>query len=120
MNAVYDNLKRYQGNDIVARRIVELANESDRVVFDGSRDRTEAEYLRKRYPDILSLYIDAEKDIRVGRIIERRKDIDKGDLEKLLKKDEEYTFTSCDVEGVIVIDNNGPIDQLTSKIRKLL
>lgn len=120
MNAIYDNLKKYQGNDIVAKRIVELANENEKVVFDGSRDRAEAEYMRKIYPNILSLYIDADKDIRMSRIIERRRDIDKGDLEKLLEKDEEYALTSKDIDGVIVIENNGTIDLLASKISELL
>ncbi len=73
--------------------------------------------MREKFPNILSLYIDAEREIRMQRILTRQRDIDSGDLEKLFEKDNEYVLSSKDVEGVIVIPNNESKEELYSKIR---
>ena len=120
MNAIYDEPKTTFGEDIVAKRIVEKAEGIEKIVFDGSRDIEEAKYMRKRFPNILSLYIDADEKIRKQRIITRQRDIDSGDLEKLFEKDNDYVVPSKSVPGVIVMENNGNIEQLFSKIQTLI
>ena len=117
MNATYDELKNKFGNDVVARRIIEKVKEEQKKVFNGSRDIAEAEYIKSKFANVLSIYIDADEEIRMKRIMTRQKDIDKGDIKALIKNDNLYALTSKNVEGIIIVKNNGTIQDLYSSIQ---
>lgn len=120
----HDALRKEQGEDILAQRIVADAIKQGlkKIVFDGARKPALVTYIKNKFPEALLLYIDSDKALRRKRVIERERDIDPSqaaDLDKVMARDLKDASSCKHLPGVIVIENNGDLASLKQKLDSL-
>lgn len=85
---VGDELRRENGDDVLAQRIIKAINEQkkDRIVIEGIRNPGEIEFLKKNSSFIL-IGVKANRELRFKRVLSRGKDWDPKNYEEFLKVD---------------------------------
>jgi dephospho-CoA kinase len=128
-----NELRKKYGNQI----LVEVATltlpekiEKQLLIIDGIRNPGEVEFLREKFgKDFVLIAVDAPKELRFKRLLERRKEGDPKTFEEFLKMEEvdlgknqpEYgqKVEECLKLSDYLIINDGSIDELNKKVEKI-
>lgn len=115
-------LREKLGQDIVAKRVYEKANERalEKVIFVGPRSVSEIEFFRKNIPGFKLISVKSDREKRFGR----RSNMDGQTEEKFFERDT-HDSTNFELEKVIsmadtTIDNNSTIDDFYKTINALM
>jgi dephospho-CoA kinase len=126
VGSVATSMRKEYGMDIWAKRTVERIHslkKSSLIVIDGVRNREEIEYFKKEIGlDFLVVAIDASDENRRKRAIKRgRTDDSKNlkDLEERDKREISWGLQKVIADADIIIQNNGPMEQLKKKVLAL-
>ncbi|TFG17540.1 MAG: hypothetical protein EU531_03020 [Promethearchaeota archaeon] len=118
------NLRRKGGDEIIAKKCVDLiqSSPSEIVFVDGIRSPYELDVFRKHWKFPLIL-IETDEEVRYQRIIERARDDDsKSILDIKSREEREIGFGLLGLirKADYVIKNNSTVKDLKKKIRKLI
>ncbi len=125
---VGSELRRENGNGVLADRILDGIEEDKNYVIDSFRHPDEVKKFQTR-PDFSLLLIQAEPDVRFARIRERKRESDPAtlkeflDLEKREAASKEWQgqqLAACEAMAEFKIANNGSLPELTQQISGLL
>ena len=121
-------LRREDGNGVLAQRILSRIEEDRNYVVDSFRHPEEVRVFRTR-SDFHLVLMQADPEVRFARIRERKRESDAATLEEFLdlEKREKASKDSygqqleaCEKEADFEIINNGSLDELTGRISGLL
>lgn len=120
-------LRKKFGSEVLAKRTWDdiLHSGAKKAVVDAIRSKGEIEFL-KRIPGFYLIAVLAKPKIRFQRIVERGRDDDPKKWEEFLKMEErDKKAEGRDIGGCVKmadfrIENNGTIEELESKIKKVL
>jgi len=113
-------LRKEQGNAVLAKIISEKIKEKQDYVLVGFRSPEEVDYIRNEHPDFALIAITAERPAR----FKRRSSEDPQEKSEFFQRDE-YDMATKGLSKVIrladyTIQNNGTKEQLHKKIERLL
>lgn len=124
LGMIAKELRKKYGNNIIAKKSVELIKEnpSNIIVVDGLRSMNEVNIFREfwKFP-IISIIIDEE--IRIKRLLERRREDDSIKIEDIKERDEreiEFGLKEVIENSDYKINNNSTITDLQEKTRKII
>ncbi len=121
-------LRRENGNGVLADRILDGIEEDKNYVIDSFRHPDEVKKFQTR-PDFSLLLIQADPEVRFARIRERERESDPATLEEFLDLEKREAasqdsqgqqLTACEAMAEFKIANNGSLPELTQQISGLL
>jgi dephospho-CoA kinase len=127
---VGDELRRKNGDDVLAQRVIKAINEQkkDRIVIEGIRNPGEIEFLKKNSNFIL-IGVKADREFRFKRVLSRGKKWDPKSLSDFLKVDRRdlgvgqkksgQQVGKCLAYCDYVLTNNKDVNNFEEKIKKL-
>lgn len=128
---VGDSLRKEFGNDVLAKRTLELIEEApnSNIVIDGIRNPAEIVFLKENL-NIFLVGVTAPREIRLKFYLERNRDSDPKKAEDFYKVDERDSGRNqesygqqvgiCLKKSDFIIENTGTLKDLKIKIEKLL
>jgi len=109
MQDLADSWRSELGAGALMKKILERINVNKNVIIDSLRNGKEAEFLKEELGDnFILIGVDAPREIRFKRIIERGKQSDMLDWENFLKVDERDNF-----------DPDNPMGQQTGRLLEM-
>ncbi len=126
-----NEMRKKYGNHILAMLAVSyLGKDKQAIVIDGIRNTAEIEFLKKKYGgDFKLLAVDAPREMRFQRVVERGKD-DPSAWEEFVKADDRDQGVGEDKAGLHVKDclgmadylivNDGSLEDLERKVNEIL
>ncbi len=120
-----NKLREKYGNGVLALKIKEMLPHNVNIVIDSIRHPDEVNELRK-LPGFVLIGVDALDDVRFARMVQRKRPGDPKTLEEFKKINEDLNIKNgqkvnqCMQLADAIIVNNSTIDQLHSKIDKML
>ncbi len=127
-NKIMIELRKKHGKGVVALKTVPwvksaLEEGKNRILIDGLRSLTEAEILRKQFPDFLVIGIHASPKVRFNRIRSRHRKDDSSTWDEFRKRDElELSVGIGDLLALsdILISNQGNIDEAKKQFEEVI
>ncbi len=124
-----DELRKKEGNDVLAKRVIERLNREEKIVIEGIRNPAEIEFLKKN-PNFILIGVKANRAIRFKRLLARGKQWDPKNWKDFVKVDRrdlgigqgksgqqvEKCFAYCDY----VLTNNKDLAGFQKKIKELM
>ncbi len=124
LGMIAKDLRKEYGNDVIAKKCVELIKEhpSDTIFIDGLRSMNEVNIFREflKFP-IISIIIDEE--IRIKRLLESGREDDSIKIDDIKERDEreaEFGLKEVIENSDYKINNNSTITDLQEKTRKII
>lgn len=124
---IADKMRKDHGMDIWARRTldkIKSLNKTDVVVIDGIRNVEEIDRFKKEFgKDFIVIAIDTSDETRHKRALNRNRQDDSKDINKIKERDKRELRWGLDVviaSADIVISNEGSINEFKNKVRKAL
>jgi len=128
-----NELRKKYGNQILAEVVTLTLPEKinkQLIIIDGIRNPGEIEYLRKKFgKNFILIAVDAPRELRFKRLLERRKEGDPATFEKFFEMDEidlgrnqpEYgqRVEECLRLADLLIINDGTVEDLNKKLEKI-
>jgi dephospho-CoA kinase len=128
-----NELRKKYGNQILAEVVTLTLPEKinkQLIIIDGIRNPGEIEYLRKKFgKNFVLIAVDAPRELRFKRLLERRKEGDPATFEKFFEMDEtdlgrnqpEYgqRVEECLRLADLLIINDGTVEDLNKKLEKI-
>ncbi len=128
-----DELRKTEGDGVLAKRAMEYLTKHnashEKIVIEGIRNPGEVAYLRS-LPDFYLIAVDATKELRYRRVIERGKPWDPKDWESFEKVDGRDQGDAAHSNGQqvrasmkcadVTIENNTDMKELYSKIEAIV
>jgi dCMP deaminase len=123
-----NELRKKQGSDILAKRILEKIDPNRNYVIDSIRNPAEIEALRKTGRFLL-LNIDAPEKLRFQRIKSRARENDPQTLQEFRKKEtaesknlskSKQSIEDCQKLADVTIVNDGTLKQLHTKVSEIV
>jgi dephospho-CoA kinase len=118
------NARKEYGNDVVAKWTIEKIRklpEKD-ILIVGLRSADEAKYF-KTLESVTIISVVAPKMMRFDRLVERKREDDPknySDFENREEKEKQFGIASAMEHAKYIIRNSGSIDELRSKVGKVL
>ena len=121
------DLRTRFGSDLLAQVIIEdiSRDEQEAVIIDGIRRLDDVASLKKKFPDLHIISIDADPKIRYNRSVKRNENI--GDQEKTFdqflleeKAEAELEIPTVMATSEYQIDNNGTMDELYGQLDNIM
>jgi len=126
VGSVASSMRKTHGMDIWAKRTVEKIRSLKKpahLVIDGVRNMEEIEYFKKELgQNFLVVAIDAPDEMRRKRAIARGRTDDSKDLKDLEERDKReisWGLQKVIADADIIIQNNGTLDQLRTRVLTL-
>ena len=127
VGTVANKMREQHGMDIWAKRTIEKIKSMDKVdslVIDGIRNIEEIETFKTELEeDFVLVAVEVPDEIRFKRAMSRGRKDDSMDLEKIKERDKRERNWGIDAviaSADIVISNEGTLEELHDKIRKVL
>lgn len=118
MSALGDKLRKEEGMEAVARRLMERVR-GERVVIVGARSMAEVDFLKRKLRGAILVKVDAKREKR----FERRSSEDPNITEEFFARDEidlkNKGFEKVLKHADFVVENNGALWELHRKIDEL-
>ena len=118
------NARKEYGNDVVARWTIEKIRKlpAKDILIVGLRSADEAKYF-KTLENVTIISVVAPKMMRFDRLVERKREDDPknySDFENREEKEKQFGIASAMEHAKYTIRNSGSIDELRSKVGKVL
>jgi dephospho-CoA kinase len=126
VGGVGTDLRRKEGNDVVAKRCIPKIKAEDSVilVIDGIRSLAEVNCFKKAFgSDFTLVTINAPFEIRFARIKTRKRSDDMKDIDALKVRDERelgWGMGEAIAAADIVIENTGTLDEFRKKVLNIV
>lgn len=124
-----DELRRKEGNEVLAKRAIGLLNLSNMIVIEGIRNPGEIEFLKKNSNFIL-IGVKANRELRFKRLLSRNKEWDSHTYQEFLKidrrdngvgqKNNGQQVRKCLAYCDYVLTNNNDLKDFEKRIKRLM
>ena len=129
MQDLGDELRKKQGPGILMKLLLEKADSKKNYIFDSLRNAGEVDFLRKNVKDFILIAVDAPRELRFKRILQRGKASDPKTWDTFLEVDNRDYFDphnphgqqvkQCIEKADYLIINDGSLEEIKKKIEKI-